>query len=104
MSFEGTIQWICKAGHYNEDDWLTAQHVPVECYVDGCKEVEAWRNVIDDTNCENDGMIVQKDLNKLLIDPENEIYQIPTVEWTRAHETYNYGHGRRYKATREKAE
>jgi hypothetical protein len=64
VSYEGYVQTICENGHYGEhndyDDLET-------CSV--CGAPFAMYNCVDDTNCEQSGVIPQEVLDSFLVSP-----------------------------------
>jgi len=90
MSFEGYTQRICKNGHYYEADvYQTEQSCP------HCKAEAAWENLVDQTNCEDAGLISRDQIIAMLLDKgpvlcrcecghshtkEQAVFKIPTPE------------------------
>jgi hypothetical protein len=70
MSFEGYYQGICKNGHYHTFgvEYTWDEPLKFRCDVkDGdvvCGEGLIWWNLVDDTNCEEDGKVEVEILTK----------------------------------------
>lgn len=52
MSYEGYTQLLCPTGHYFEKDCNDSERTCPECGQKAC-----WENSVDDTNCEQTGLI-----------------------------------------------
>ena len=95
MSYEGFVQIICGNGHYftvNAMDEMYIYGDDVVCHL--CSAKQAWRNSVDDTNCESYGII--RNMEQFLITPAKvevcnlghnhivgwDIFRIPTKEET----------------------
>lgn len=63
MSYEGHEQHICKAGHRFDTDCYDEDRV---CH---CGEPSVWHNSVDDTNCNDDGEII--DWSSLLLEKKD---------------------------------
>jgi len=50
MSYEGSIQRLCKNGHYNVQDAMTAMYCGDEEKCSLCGEKFVWENQVDETN------------------------------------------------------
>jgi len=57
MSFEGYQQMLCKNGHQIIDN-ADADASKVKCYF--CKAPIVWWNIVDDTNCDQYGLVKLK--------------------------------------------
>lgn len=65
MSWEGYYQCICKNGHY----FVVSDVYSEEINCLECNAEPAWENVVDDTNCDSDGVISMQDIDRLLVSP-----------------------------------
>jgi len=62
MSYEGYRQNICESGHrFNsqEDYWSKSPNCP------HCNKPVAWSNAVDQTNCYDEGYILDSDLTQI---------------------------------------
>lgn len=75
MSYEGRVQHICANGHYSETD---AYMSGFKC--ESCGQPSAWSNSVDDTNCDEAGIIPQSVLREKFLVSEQVV------------ETCNLGH------------
>lgn len=91
MSYEGYVQCICSAGHFFS---ASAYDEKLIC---SCGKEAAWHNNVDDTNCDEYGVIpvsvieVRLLLSKAKVETcnlghkhvmEPAIYRVPTLEET----------------------
>jgi hypothetical protein len=53
MSFEGYYQFLCERGHLIQRD--VYEHEPESC--PHCQSKIAFSNLVDETNCQSDGLI-----------------------------------------------
>lgn len=110
MSYEGFEQHICANGHhfntgptYSFDD----DDKPI-CLI--CNAKSIFCNCVDDTNCENLGVILEKDWKKLLLTPEESkicnlghlhvvkeaTYRVPSKEELEKLRSYHDIHDNKY--------
>lgn len=108
MSYKGHSQCICLDGHYFIKDCYDSNEE--FCHISNCKAPIAMNNMVDDTNGESNGLILDKDLAKFIVHrPEictcecghkhlrvPTLYRIPTPEEQQALRTINEGDGPLY--------
>lgn len=90
MSYEGYNQCLCQKGHYFISPTSTTKPCP------DCAGPAVWTNPVDDTNCDDVGIIprpVLKEHFLLTAEPE-ETFRIPTEEETA--KLQHYWRGREY--------
>lgn len=72
MSYEGFEQHICERGHLFEIDDSTYLEEPVRCPT--CAALPAWTNYVDETNCDEVGIILDEGFETLkLTDQETQV-------------------------------
>ncbi len=92
MSYEGYVQGICENGHLThfQEPYIWGDSKPHACEV--CEASIAWHNPVDQTNCDDFGIIPQSEFDKLLVEAEivetcslghqhvtkQAVYRIPT--------------------------
>ena len=99
MSYEGRYQSICKKGHYSEYPEIYDKYD----HICSCGEPEDWSNAVDETNCDDSGVIPAAELARFLVSPvvlktcptcnhseiaELAVYRVPTPEETRSMQHY----------------
>ena len=79
MSYEGSLQRLCRIGHYSN----------VSVYDDGPEQCDCgagfvWTNSVDETNGDHVGVIPEEDLGRMFgtgrSDEYGDIYRIPVGE------------------------
>lgn len=65
MSYEGYEDRLCKNGHHWQKDVHGGHNVCPHC-----RKKAVWANSVDQTNCEDVGLITPKGWESLLIQPE----------------------------------
>lgn len=78
MSFEGYFQELCLYGHLNIGRDAFGSQEP--CFV--CGSEIAWSHLVDDTNCDAHGCILDKDWDRVFrVDDPNLEYATPTYRF-----------------------
>lgn len=116
MSYEGSIQYLCKNGHYYELDagvfmggFADDEGLKKQLACPTCGEQPAWENSVDDTNGDAVGLIDMEQFVSLTAKTcmcsccgnvhvtEQTRYRIPTEKETKAAQTYWDGTSQTYK-------
>ena len=92
MSYEGHYNFLCQNGHLwtEPENYGSAGYGPCP----ECKAEIVWQNAVDETNCDDVGVIPPDEWKKLLVTPEKvevcnlghhhntapAVYRVPTEE------------------------
>ncbi len=102
MSYEGYVQYICESGHYYTGPALYGEPNESVCQ---CGKTAAWSNDVDDTNCDEYGIVPVAVLRESLLISEaqtqtcnlghshtvkEEVWRVPTPEETKGWRCYRH--------------